>query len=152
MGNFAKILGIVVFSSFYVWATDFAKMSREERCRTSGGEVASPGAPQQNTKSAEAFPFGPIDCTCGGKRFNPLHEGDRCQNGKIQTALEHLCQNSHGMLVSVPFQGDSKIKQTKKFKPMVQKCRCGSTDFEPTKTTMCENDKLNRVKDNSSPQ
>lgn len=132
------IFSFVVAVAVAVQADDFAKMSRADRCKSSGGEVSSKNLPAADgkVKKSEAFSFGgPIDCTCGGKRFNPLREGDVCKDGKILTSLENYCANSKGSITEKA--ADSKSKW-----PILRKCTCGDEVFNPTKTSMCTAGKL----------
>ena len=110
---------------------DFLKLPRDQRCQNAGGLVAGHGAPVVDLHSkSESFPAGPIDCTCGGKRFNPLKEGDTCRDGKILTAMERYCQDSKGILTISKTNAKPWPVETKK-------CLCGEKEFTPTKLTAC---------------
>jgi hypothetical protein len=130
------ILTIFIFS-IVTHGDDFSKMSRADRCKNAGGEVSSKGTPKDTStvSKGESFPFGPIDCTCGGKRFNPLREGDACKNGKIVTSLENYCDSSKGTMTA-------KATDSKFVLGPLKRCTCGSEEFNPTKTTMCTAGKL----------
>ncbi len=130
----------------FIWSLsaqsdDFSKLPRAERCKNAGGEVSSKALKADGAKTdvppkkGESFPFGPIDCTCGGKRFNPLREGDACKNGKIVTSLENYCDSSKGTMTA-------KATDSKFALGLLRKCTCGDEEFNPTKTSMCAAGKL----------
>src|SRR5258708_5762773 len=126
-----KLVLLIFVFALPAHANEFVKMSRPERCKAAGGEVSSNAVPQDNkTKKTESFSFGPIDCTCGGKRFNPLREGDVCKNGKILTSLENYCEGSKGDLTM-------KAASSKTKWPAIRMCTCGGEEFNPTKTSTC---------------
>jgi hypothetical protein len=131
---------ILVFSLSALGADDFSKLSRADRCKNAGGEVSSKAVKAEATKTdvaakGEHFPFGPIDCTCGGKRFNPLREGDVCKDGKIVTSLENYCNTSKGTMTQ-------KTTDSKFALGPLKKCTCGDEEFNPTKTSMCTAGKI----------
>jgi hypothetical protein len=142
-----KIQLALIFVSLFIFsnlfADDFAKKPREVRCKDAGGEVAGHGVPKSDgSKKGESYPLGPIDCTCGGKRFNPLQEGDICKGGKILTALEHYCADSNGTFTEE--KGNNTPANAKgKWPNLKRKCLCGSDAFMPTKTSVCTDGKVN---------
>ena len=138
-------------------ASDFAKMKREDRCKGAGGLVASHNTPHTTDapEPKNEMPLlGPIDCTCGGKRFNPIHEGDICRGGQILMAFDHFCLDSNGMVVSGRDStkegvADADVKSKRKVWPQFRKCMCGQDEFTPTNKTKCVDSKVTTVQDNT---
>jgi len=131
MDHMKTLFFLTLIFSGIAFGDDYSKLSREERCKIANGEVSSHGTP----KTAQGSPFGPIDCTCGGKRFNPLREGDTCKDGKIISALENYCETSKGDLR--PMASKPKFALVP-----LKKCTCGEEEFNPTKTSLCTAGKL----------
>jgi hypothetical protein len=127
-----SLVGLAQFSH----GDDFLKTPRDQRCKNAGGLVAGHGAPTINAETKGSI-AGPIDCTCGGKRFNPLREGDACRNGVILPAMERYCQDSKGTLSITKTPGKPWPVETKK-------CLCGDKDFAPSKTTLCASGQLSQ--------
>jgi hypothetical protein len=134
-----------LFFSLLASGDDFDKLSREDRCQKAGGLVTGHltkgNAKSENSKKSELSPLGPIDCTCGGKRFNPVHEGDICRDGKIMVAMERYCEDSHGTYKTAADKVEADVK-IKALKGLEKKCFCGSKDFTPTAKTDCVNGEL----------
>lgn len=126
-----RVFILVLVFPVVIYGSDFTKMSREERCRQAQGQVAGHNVAQSLEDShGKKLLLAPIDCTCGGKRFNPLQEGDICRNAKILQAFDRYCEDSQGNVVA-----GSTL-------PRARKCMCGNTEFKPTAKTKCAGGKV----------